>query len=347
MTVRRGLLSAANGVEKRDTVTDQNLWIGAGTRSAVSLVMRSILLSTVAAASLVACIQPKDDPHPVARALPTAEQVKVKLPDGEPRTVGEIAPWYVATRDVTRSLNGGTAWVLILVHTIVQFPPTSAQGDTYTWGPWSDALDPAEYKLEVTELSNGSYDWALSGKSKTEPGASFEVVIAGNAVPSEPEGRGAGEFTIDFDAGARVNPIDSNGERGVVSINYDLAARHLDLAVSTVEDRGGVEVPVDYDYSYDEAADRSGNMVFAVHADTEDEGSAAEDVTLRSRWQADGAGRSDIQARNGDLGVDFATASQCWNRSFRTVFSEFVFGGQTASEGAEADCAYATASMPR
>jgi hypothetical protein len=309
--------------------------------------MKTIALPALAAATLVACIQPKDDPHPVARALPTAEQVQVKLPDRQPRTLGEIAPWYMVTRDVTRTLNGGTAWVLILVHTIVQFPPTSAQGDTYTWGPWSDALDPAEYKLEVTELVDGSYDWALSGRSKTDPGASFEVVIAGNAVPSEPEGRGHGDFTIDFDAGARVNPIDSNGERGVVTINYDLTARHLDLAISTVEDRGGVQTPVDYDYSYDEAADRSGNMVFAVYADTEDEGPNAENVTLRSRWQADGAGRSDIEAENGDLGVDFATASQCWNTNFRTVYSEFVFAGQTASEGAESDCVYATASMPQ
>ena len=309
--------------------------------------MRTTLLSTVAIASLAtACIQPHDDPHPVARALPTAEQVQVKLPDSTPRTIGEIAPWYVATRDVTRTLNGGTAWVLILVHTIVQFPPTTQEGRTYTWGPWSDSLDPAEYKLEVTELADGSYDWALSGKNKTEPGSTFEVVIAGNAVPSQPAGRGHGDFTIDFDAGARVNPVDTNGERGVVSINYDLAARHLDMAISTVEDRGGVDVPVDYDYTYDEADDRSGNMVFAVYADTEDEGPNAENVTLRSRWQPDGAGRSDIEARNGDLGTDFATASQCWNTNFRTVYSEFVFAGQTASEGAETDCAYATASMP-
>jgi hypothetical protein len=309
--------------------------------------MRTLLpatLTSLVSLSLVACIQPHEEPHPVARALPTAADVQIKLPDRAPRTVGEIAPWYVVTRDVTRTLNGGTAWVLIIVHTIVQFPPTSHDGTTYTWGPWSDALDPAEYKLEVSQAANGSFDWALSGKSKTEPAASFEVVIDGNAVPSDPVGQGHGNFTIDFDAGNRVNPVDSNGERGVIEINYDLAARHLDMAVSTTEDRGGTDVPVEYAYSYDEAADDSGNMVFQVHADSEDEGTNAEDATLRSRWLSTGAGRSDLVLENGDLELR-ATGAQCWDTNFRTVYSEFSFDA-TLTEGDPADCVFATAIAP-
>jgi hypothetical protein len=311
--------------------------------------MRTLVASTIASLSLFACI-PKDDPHPVARALPTADDVRIDLPDraskpGDDNLVGEISPWYVATRNVTRGLNGGTAWVLIVVHTIVQFPPTSHDGATSTWGPWSDALDPAEYKLEVTEISNGSYDWALSGKSKTQPGAGFEVVIGGNAVPSEPEGRGHGSFIIDFDAGTRVNPVDSNGERGVVAVDYDLAQRHLDMEISTVETRNGTDVPVDYTYEYSEAVDGAGNMVLQIHADSEDEGPLAEDATVRSRWTAAGAGRADIQLANGDFGATVATAAQCWDTSFRTVYSEFSFDA-TLTEGDPSDCAF-TASLPQ
>lgn len=310
--------------------------------------MKNVVVSALAAASLVACIQPKDEPHPVARALPTSQQVAINLPDREPRTVGELAEWYVATRDITRTLNGGTAWVLILVHTIVQFPPTSSSGDTYTWGPWSDSLDPAEYKLEVSEAADGSYDWSLSGRNKTEPGAGFEVVISGNAVPSVPEGQGHGDMFLDFDAGKRVNPIDADpNAKGTLEVNYDIAARHLDMAYDTIEDRDGVMTPASYDYSYDEAGDGAGNMVFALHADTEDDGTAAEDVTVRSRWQSDGAGRSDAEARNGDMGASVGTVSQCWNTNFRTVFTTFVFDQATATEGAAGDCVYATASMPQ
>ena len=89
--------------------------------------------SLVAAActlSLVACVQQDEAPQDIDHALPTADQVSIKLPDSKTRAVGQLANWYVATRDVTRTFNGGTAWVLVLVHTIVQFPVTTVNGDT-------------------------------------------------------------------------------------------------------------------------------------------------------------------------------------------------------------------------
>jgi hypothetical protein len=302
------------------------------------------------AAASTGCIPPNDDPHPVSRALPRAQDVEIKLPESASakpgnNALGELAPWYVVTRQVTRDLNGGTAWVLIVVHTVVQFPPTTVEGDTYTWGPWDgSALDPARYRLVVTELADGTYDWSLDGQSKTEPGADFEIVISGNAVPGATDGTGTGDFTIDFDAAERVNPVD-NDARGVVTINYDLAQRHLDMAISTVEVRDGGEVPVDYDYSYTEAEDRAGDMVFAVHADTDDEGTLAEDAVIRSRWLSTGAGRADVRLSSGDLADAVVTASECWDSSFgRVYYSDSA--SFLPTEGLEADCAYTTSSQP-
>ena len=202
--------------------------------------IRSILPGLAAAALLaVGCVQPTNDTHPIARAIPTADQVAIHLPQSATtRTVGQLAPYYVVTRNVTRDLNGGTAWVLILVHSIVQYPPTSTSGDTSTWGPWDGgALDPASYQLTVTSLADGTFDWSLQGKSKTDPNAHFITVISGNAVPSVPAGQGSGRFSIDFDNAQQVNPVDNNGKQGVVDIAYDLAARTLDMQISTTEDR--------------------------------------------------------------------------------------------------------------
>src|SRR5882762_5305614 len=98
------------------------------------------LLAATCTLSLVACVKQDDAPN-IDRAIPTAQQVSIKLPDKAARTLDSLdapAMWYVATRDVTRTLNGGSAWVLTLIHTIVQFPPTTVNGDTYTWGPWTD-----------------------------------------------------------------------------------------------------------------------------------------------------------------------------------------------------------------
>jgi hypothetical protein len=311
--------------------------------------MRTALAIALASLTFAACVPQNDDPHPVGRAIPTAEDVHIELPDGSSQkgvanAVGDLSPWYVVTRTVTRDLNGGTGWVLWVVHTIVQFPPTTVDGDTYTWGPWSDALDPAEYRLVVSDLGDETYAWTLDGRSKRDAAATFETVISGTAVAGETEGTGHGDFTIDFDAAERVNPIDNNA-RGVVGVVYDLAARHLEMAVSTVENRDGVDVPVDYDYSYTRAVDGSGDMVFASHGDTDDAGTLAEDAVIRSRWLSTGAGRADVRLSGGDLGTASVTASECWDTTFSVVYYSDS-AGFLATEGDNASCAYTDVDLP-
>jgi len=298
-------------------------------------------LAATAALSLVACIQKEETaPAGIARAIPTADQVRIKLPTGTARTLGELAPWYVATRDVTRTFNGGSAWVLVLIHTIVQFPVTTISGDTYTWGPWSEALDPAEYKLDVREVGDGTYTYQLSGRNKTVAGSAFEVVIDGVADPRPGEFQGNGRFLIDFDAGKRVNPIDGGDGKGQVDVTYDLAARHLELGIMSTDDAGE---PVLANYAYNETAAGGGDMVFDVEGNAG--GTAAtEHITLRSRWMADGQGRADARLAGGDLAAG-AIASECWDPQFGRVFyTDSVSFAPT--EGVETACAFANSALP-
>ncbi|HVV83626.1 MAG TPA: hypothetical protein VHE35_11185 [Kofleriaceae bacterium] len=300
--------------------------------------LAALVASGILGTSLTACVM-EDAPTAIGKALPTAAQVKINLPDtASSNAVGQLSPWYVATRDVTRTLNGGTAWVLILVHTIVLFPPTATAGDTYTWGPWSQALDPAEYKLTVTALADGSYDWALDGHDKSQPAAAFETVIGGNAVPG-----GTGRFTLDFDAAERVNPRENDGQ-GVIGAVYDVPARSLDLSADSVQDQDGTPTPVHADYRYREQADGSGDMVFSVLGDTDDPGSLPEQATIRSRWLATGAGRADLRLRDGDLAAE-VTASDCWSTSFLRVFYTDSAQWQP-TEGDPAACAFADVDLP-
>jgi hypothetical protein len=278
--------------------------------------MMKTLLATTAALSLVACIKQDDAPDALTRAIPTADQVSIKLPGGQTRAIGQLAEWYVTTRDVTRTFNGGTAWVLILIHTIVQYPVTSVTGNTYTWGPWSDALDPAEYKLDVRDVGDGTYAYTFSGRSKTEANAQFTVLIDGKADPRKGELQGNGEFLLDFDAGRKVNPIDADpNAKGQIVAHYDLATRHLGLDISTRDDKGNI---VTADYAYNEGVDGSGDMVFSVTGDVGG-GPALEDLTVRSRWQKTGLGRADVRIVNGDAGTG-ATGSECWDTQFKETF---------------------------
>lgn len=300
--------------------------------------------SLVAAActlSLVACVQQDEAPQDIDHALPTADQVSIKLPDSKTRSVGQLANWYVATRDVTRTFNGGTAWVLVLVHTIVKFPVTTVNGDTYTWGPWSDALDPAEYKLDVRAVGDGTFDYQLSGRSKTQANAQFEVVVDGSADPRAGDDKGSGELTVDFDAGKRVNPIDSGDGKGTMHASYDLAAGHLDLQIMSTDAQNK---PVAANYEYNAGANGAGDMVFEVSGDAGG-GVLLETVTLRSRWQGTGAGRADARIAGGNLGGLQATASECWDPMFKRVFytDSVTF---LPTEGTESACAFATADLP-
>ncbi len=306
----------------------------------MSILTKSFLSLSIAA-SLVACVKTDDAPEAMRTAVPTAEQVAINLPDTSARTIGELAEWYVATRNVTRTFNGGSAWVLTLVHTIVQFPVTSSNGNEYTWGPWSDALDPAEYRLDVTDNEDGTYEYALYGRNKTEAGAGFEKVIGGFANTNPGELQGNGTFSVDFEAGRRVNPVDADDARGSFTANYDLAERHLDLVINSIDDGGNT---VSADYAYNESATGEGDMVFVF--DNDAGGTATtEQVTLRSRWLATGAGRADARITGGDLAVS-ADASECWNEQFRRTFytdtADFA-----PTEGNAAECAYATADLPQ
>ena len=300
--------------------------------------------SLVAAActlSLVACVKQDEAPKDIDRAIPTADQVAIKLPDSTARSVGQLANWYVATRDVTRMFNGGSAWVLVLIHTIVQFPVTTVDGDTYTWGPWSEALDPAEYKLDVRAVGDGTYAYKLSGRSKTKADAQFEVVIDGTSDPRAGELKGNGEFLIDFDASKRVNPLDNSNAKGSVDVKYDLAQHHLDLTIMSTDALGQ---PVLADYAYNQAADGGGDMVFDINGNVGG-GAKLETMTLRSRWLGTGAGRADARIAGGDLGALQATASECWDTTFKRVFYTDS-ASFAATEGAQTSCAFATADLP-
>src|SRR5882672_2915768 len=94
---------------------------------------KSLLSASVVASLVAGCVAKQDaPPEEIARAIPKADQVQIKLPSTATReapNVGDLATYYVVTRGVTTTFNGGSAWVLILIHTIVQFPVTSVSGN--------------------------------------------------------------------------------------------------------------------------------------------------------------------------------------------------------------------------
>lgn len=312
-------------------------------RPAFSLILAAGLLTG-------GCMQEQSDSQ-IKEVLPRAEDIQIKLPDNTTGTqnqmLGQVADYYVLTRNVTRTLNAGAAWVLILVHTVVDFPATTVDGNVYTWGPWEgSALDPAEWKLVVTANDDGTYDWDFEGRAKSNPDGDFIKVITGHAVPGADPARGSGDFYVDFDAGELVDPIDNTPDTGNISVTYDLENRDGTAATVTMHAEGvdSLDNPSSFDYLYDENQDGSGDFQFALNADLQNNGSAAEDAVVRSRWQADSAGRSDALLSGGDLGTTNVAASECWDTGFRRVYYSDSQEWQP-TEGDEGSCAF-TEDMP-
>jgi hypothetical protein len=303
------------------------------------------LLAATATLSLVACVQHDDTPS-IDKSLPTSDQVSIKVPKSnasarvDSEALGQLSGYYVITLGVTTTFNTGTAWVLTLIHAIVQNPPTSIQGNIYTWGPGSNALDPADYKLQVTANADGTFSYVLSAKSKTAANAVFIDLIDGVADPRPGDGKGTGHFLVDFDHGKAVNPIQNGDAKGSMDVNYDLGKAHIDLTLTSSDVPGTPTA----DYSYNAAKDGGGDMTFDVASNV---GGTAllETLTLRSRWLGTGAGRTDARITGGDLGSVQVTASECWSTAFGRVYYQDS-NNFSPAEGTESSCAFATQDLP-
>ena len=299
----------------------------------------TVLLSSLLALSSGACLEQDQRPEGLDRALPTEQQLSIKLPEGQSRAVGQLAEYYTHTRNLTRTLNGGSAVVLRLLHDIVQYPVTSVDGNQYTWGPWAAGLDPAEYKLVVTESGAGTFEYVLAGRPRNTTGT-FEAVVRGTALPAASDAEGKGQLLLDFDAAERVNPADNDG-KGQLTIQYDFVARTLAIDAVTLENGR----PATAHYTYQEQADGAGDMTFGLRGNA-DAGAGLETLTLRSRWLEGGEGRGDARVTGGDVGAAELTASECWDGQFRRVYFIAAAGSLGGTEGNVASCAFANADLP-
>jgi hypothetical protein len=312
--------------------------------------LSALSLSLTISVLAMGCIQPTGDA--VSDAIPTAQDVRVNLPDSagdSQAALGELSEYYALTRGITRGFNAGAGFVLVLVHAIVQHPPTTVDGNTYTWGPGSNPLDPADYRLVVVDNLDGTYDWSLDGKSKIDPEAEFLTAVSGLAVEGTEAHRGSGEFTLDFTNMKAIDPIEhADDNPGSVTVIYDLENRDgtaatLEMHIEGMGDNGEA---ISADYSYAENQDGSGDFQFSLPADVGDDGSALEDLVLRSRWMADGSGRGDARISGGDAGEEVVEASQCWDASFRTVYETSTHPDIVATSGDVSECSFADQDLP-
>jgi hypothetical protein len=155
-----------------------------------TMIKASHLFAGLSMSAVVAACGTVETDNEYRNAIPTAETIEVALPAARGQALmraneGETSEFYKLTRHVSRNVNGAALRVLGLVRLVVSFPPTETYDDRAVWGPWSDALDPVEWKVTVQKVSDDEFHYGFDGRDKTQANAAFSTVLSGTSGHAE------------------------------------------------------------------------------------------------------------------------------------------------------------------
>jgi hypothetical protein len=275
-----------------------------------------------------------------ATASGTTAQVQaqeLRIQGGSATGATSNAEFYQFTRNVTDGVDWGTVVVLGVVDLIVSLPPTTIDANHAVWGPGNgDALDPVVWRFTVTDQGNHAYSYELDGRPHTSTSeADFRAVLTGVGYgASRPEHR-SGWFLIDNDAAAALDPS-RNHDNGTVKVTFD--ARSFPITIE--DDIKHTADPDWFDVVVAHNQDTSGTI--DIHAfgdvDTPPDGSN-ENVTMRSEWNSQGAGRADVDISGGNY-ASGVTVTECWDATFtRSYYTDSI--NYQPTSGSPSSCAFA------
>jgi hypothetical protein len=332
-----------------------------------------VLILAIGLPSAVGGCGKADDADLFREGVPYHEDVAMVVPGGATTTtqqqaltagavtevraalLGQLADSYKLTRDITGMVNGATASVLTLVKTITEFPPSSVAADVAVWGPYSEPLRQNTWRLTVNRVSAGVFDYVFDAKPRGTADSMFLTVLSGHHTVANPGAHrranlpayGQGDFTLDWDKAQKLPEHDDNV--GKATFTYSRPSPTSDVTISARftqvrdEDTGML---IDAQYVYGASPGMGGNFSFTLSKDAIATTAALETMTVRSRWQEDGAGRADIKVVGGDLGAAEATANECWGAGdlgFLSVYQTNSYGDAAKMWGQQTECVFSAA----
>lgn len=338
--------------------------------TARSLTAISCFCTWSAAALLPGCmLEKQDDAEEYREAVPQREAVIVAGPETDaaagsdtasisagsryaqatgPLGRADYAQWYGFTRAVRGGVNVVTAWVLGSVWTIAQMEPSSVKDGEAIWGPYTDALEPVTYRFRVTRVGDAEYEYVLEGRPKaSQSDDAYRTVLEGSGFGKRHDKHGQGDFTIDLSAARELDPFGRDKDSGTVRIVHHLPhdLTRGDALPRTIEAAVTPDPSIDREsYTVKSVANEDGTGTLRVVARSDvDEAKTTqlEDITVDSRFRADGAGRADIFISGGDIPADpgEVTAVECWGADFsRSYYSDTISFEPT--EGEPSACVY-------
>lgn len=340
--------------------------------------LRNVLLVSplVLTLGFMACI---DDSEEYRQAPPTADEISITAPGGQQSgkgtagmsqqaLTGKTSEFYQVTWAISADLNTRAAILLGLMRLSTLGAPSERTLNSRTWGPYTPGgLDPLSYRVVVTKLGVGHFSYAFEGKVAANTSSAFSTLISGDITRGEARGQGKGEVVLHFDNLRALRP-DNTCEQGTIRGQFDNTKSPASLEIffdqfANNNPKNTVcksDTPKDAYYYFDRGEGGAGNFVFSVdmnvHNDA-DKKPGLETVSIRSRWLADGKGRSDVRVEGGEVKTDlealsastnFLAVSQCWTTSFVTSYetAEPALLGLFVTNGDATTCAFTSADLP-
>jgi hypothetical protein len=251
------------------------------------------------------------------------------------------ATFYEFTRVVADSVDWATVAILGAIEAVASSPPTSIDANHAVWGPGrGNALDPVSWRLTVTAVGSGAYDYEVDGRPHLSTSdADWRAILTGHGYDHTSASHRSGNFTIDRDALHALDPV-THPDTGSVRVDYDARTYPATIAANvTTNDGSGswFDVTVTHD------KDGSGQLAVSALADIDTpKDGTNENVAENSRWNSTGAGRADVAISGGNLGSTKVLASQCWSDAFaQTYYTDNVNYQPTV--GDPSTCAFSQA----
>ena len=331
---------------------------------------RLALAVLLAGPALVGCGNLSEDDLFFFAGLPRKAQLEMR-PAGEPSEVEAASTAEQAletpcedgdlrchARDVARSLNGVSFFLLDLIDEVLKHPPTERERDRRVWGPIFDASKNTTARFEMVREDDpgseaGTFRFCAHGAAGFVPArqtdevscdvdvdenSGLAMVLSGQFTPGNLDGArarsGVGSLTLEL---SRLEPLKGAGRRLVVDFDNDDARTELHLSVEGAL-LAGTNIERDaVSYDFVREADGSGRLSFDAFANLAPEQPGVENLVIDAAWNAAQSGRAEAAvSRVADLEHPLFVAVQCWDAELGTVY----FRANDGSTGDESACAF-------
>ena len=243
-----------------------------------------------------------------AEIVPDSAELTASLPASDTqstRSIGRESEAFLLSLQTSRDSSQLIEDTLGAVETLPRIvAPSIRETNARVWGPFFDEHSNGYFFLEVTQLSENSFDFCVRFSSDEIPAAALGC----RTIPTQPEL----QLAV---AGNVIYQPDGTREGTILLQLEDL----LELQFNLSEDRRRVsgqllnEAAIEYEY---EESIQDGAVTFALDLEDDfDRSSAAlEQLEIRTSWLPTG-GTGTTTVSGGDLGQSTLSVTECWSPS--------------------------------